>query len=169
MLSKLHLVIIICKSPPFVFLLLIRLAVLISAWLLFTAGPGRGQAISEVQGGLETVAVTVANTPQSLGNGAWGGLDHRGCENGAGWGILSTWSHLISPGSCWVVTVLGYCGPELQVFLIELSLMLNHQEKLMDAFPKTQILSCLQGVTRAGVCQGNVCLGLSWFVVFGRN
>lgn len=104
MFSTLHLVLIICKYAPFVFLLLIRPVVLITASLLFTAGPCRGQAIKgfKAVGGLETVVVTVANPPQSLANdswGCWGGLDHCGCENGAAWGILKALSHLISSGS----------------------------------------------------------------------
>lgn len=65
--------------------------------------------------------------------------------------MLKALSHLISSG-CWSVpTVLRSGGPELQVCLTELYLMLSHQENGMDAhlgdgFPKTQTLSCLLGV-----------------------
>lgn len=86
MLSKLHLVLITCKYPPFVFLLLIRPVVLISASLQDLAGAKQLTGFRAV-GDLGTAAVTVANTPQSPGNHSWGlweGLEHCGCGNGAG-------------------------------------------------------------------------------------
>lgn len=67
-----------------------------------------------------------------------------------------------------MATVLRYCGPELQVFVTELRLMLSHQERLMDAgsddvFPKIQILSCLQGAARARCMSGEYLPGFVGF------
>lgn len=119
MLSKLHLLIIICKYPPFVFLLLIRLVILISAWLLFTAGARRGQAINRVQGCRWFGNGCCPSGKYSTVTRKWflGSLGKAGPPWLWEWSrlrVLNTLSHIISSGSWWVATVLRYCGPELQ-------------------------------------------------------